>query len=219
MKEYISKKLILYKILAILLIMFGFEWFDIIQPLIQHFFGITSVFVIAVYSLPITLCLVICGIRLFDSTYPNSLNRPIGATIIGAIFIWSATIIFDILKGLHWSETIFIWDVHLEGLSALVIVLSIFAFSLFLGVGFLRLKLWSWWLCMLFVIFNVAGSVVGQYHFIKSDGISEIHKAIGSAQIGKEVILNTHISTLIFTVTLFSLLILYLLIIKHSFNK
>ena len=72
---------------------------------------------------------------------------------------------------------------------------------------------------MLFVIFNVAGSLVGQYHFIKSGYIAQIHKAIGSTQIGKEVILNTHIRTLIFTVILFTLLILYLLIIKHSFNE
>ena len=199
--------------------MFGFEWFNIIQPLIQRFFGIASVFAIAVYSLPITVCLVISGIRLFDSTFTNSLNRPIGASIIGALFIWSATVIFDILKGLQWSETIFIWDVHLEGLSTLVVVLFIFAFSLFVGIGFLRLKLWSWWLCTLFVIFNVAGSLAGQYHFIKSGGIAEIHKAFGSAQIGKEVMLNTHIRTLVFTVVLFTLLILYLLIIKHSFNK
>lgn len=217
--KILDRKILLQRSLAILIIIAGFEWFDILQFFLQKYLNIVSILAIGAYSLPVTIAVVVLGLTMFDKTFALQLKRPRGATLIGLIFIWSSSIIFDIFKPLSWSEKTLFWDLEFNGAVALIPILIIFLMSLYIGVGFLRLNLWAWRLCIAFLVYNIIDYLVQQYEFVKTGGIEAMNAAFQVDPNINNLGMRLHKETVIFTGVLYLLLFAYLFVIKNSFKR
>lgn len=217
--SFILNRSILNRIFAIMLIYFGYCFSDFSRVVFGKLFNTATMSIfLSPASLAVTLILLITGVKLFDSTFYDDIVRPKGAVLIALVYLWYSTNIFN--NPFNYNGRFFALNLEYTGTIAFIIVFLLFIIDMTVAIGFLRLKLVAWYMCIFLEAFNAFNFIFGEYQRLVSNKINILDFFI----FNKDPVM-TQMSwvlekrTVIFIIFLYMLYISYLFTIKHSFKR